>query len=228
MRTLYSLNCTIYMVRHGETEWNRNGRWQGQQDIPLSEAGRKQARLLAARFQATDQNIDMLYSSDLTRAMETADIIGRAIRKSPISAPALREIHLGTWEGHSVDEIARIFPLEWARLEAGEDVARGGGETYGAFQNRIMGWLEATAAAASGRTIVAVTHGGCIRSVLLGIRHLEWSERHLIPSIENASITSILRTPDGWKILEDADTDHLRQADSGETAQVTLDEGKIV
>jgi broad specificity phosphatase PhoE len=220
--------CILLLVRHGETEWNRNGRWQGQQDIPLSETGRAQARLLAARFGKEQEKFHALYSSDLTRAWETAVIIGQTIRRDPISAPALREIHLGNWEGHSVAEIIESYPKEWSRLEAGEDIARGGGESYGTFQARIMDWLTATARRELGNTIIAVTHGGCIRSALLAIRNLPWSERHLIPSIENASITKLSYSDSGWTILQDADTHHLELTGTAIPPQVTLDEGKIV
>jgi broad specificity phosphatase PhoE len=220
--------CILVLVRHGETEWNRNGRWQGQKDIPLSEVGRAQARLLAARLRKEPGMYHALYSSDLSRAWETAEIIGQAICLGPISAPPLREIHLGNWEGHSVAEIIEAYPEEWARLEAGEDIRRGGGESYGAFQTRIMDWLTTTARSQLGKTIVAVTHGGCIRSAQLAIRHLPWSDRHLIPSIENASISKLGYSDSGWTILQDADIRHLEMPADGIPPQVTLDEGKIV
>jgi broad specificity phosphatase PhoE len=184
--------------------------------------------MLAERFRSMDRKADALYTSDLLRAKETAEIIGRAIHKNPVLAPALREIHLGAWEGYSIAEITQLFPQEWARMEAGEDVARGGGETYGIFQKRVMVWLETTASASLGKSIIVVTHGGCIRSVLLGIRRLTWSQRHLIPAIENSSITHLQFSPAGWSIVEDADTNHLLTAGLKVTPQVTLDEGKIV
>jgi len=220
--------CTIFLIRHGETEWNRSGRWQGQQDIPLSDIGRAQANRLAHRFASRQADIQSLYSSDLQRAWKTAEIIGQSIHRLPRAAPPLREIHLGVWEGHSVAEILKRFPEEWARLEAGEDIARGGGETFGLFQDRIMAWLNAVAKTHSGQTILAVTHGGCIRATLLAIRHLAWRERQQIPAIENASITQLAHSDSGWSILHDADISHLELSESDIPPQVTLDEGKIV
>jgi broad specificity phosphatase PhoE len=221
-------DCTVYLVRHGETEWNRNGRWQGQQDVPLSNMGRRQAAALAHRFQTLDQKVDAFYSSDLQRAMETAEIIGRSLRIKPMAVPPLREIHLGSWEGHTVAEITRLYPEEWARLNAGEDIARGGGETYGAFQARILQWLNTAADAHPGETVLAVTHGGCIRSILLGIRGLAWGQRHQIPDIENASITIIRRSISGWSVAQDVDIRHLESLPADIPAQVTRDESKIV
>jgi probable phosphoglycerate mutase len=101
----------LVLVRHGETDWNRDGRYQGQADPPLNAAGREQARLLASRLQGLP--IEAIYSSDLQRAAETAGLVAEALGL-PVSVDArLREIRLGMWEGRLVEEIIREYPAEW-------------------------------------------------------------------------------------------------------------------
>jgi broad specificity phosphatase PhoE len=193
--------CRLALIRHGATEWNRDGRWQGQTDVPLSAAGRAQAARLARRLQAEGARFDALYASDQKRARETAAILGGALGLTPAAAPALREIDLGHWAGHTKEEIARLYPEEWGRLEAGGDIPRGGGETFAGFQARILAWLLPTAARHAGQSVAVVTHGGVIRAVLLHARGLEWSQRRLIPSIANASVSVVETTARGWRIL---------------------------
>src|SRR4029453_15537585 len=96
----------------GVTEWNQAGRYQGQHDEPLSDAGREQARRVAERLRA--EPIGGAYTSDLQRAQETASIIlsGRDIQLQ--TTPALREMGFGAWEGLTAPEIAERFPQEWA------------------------------------------------------------------------------------------------------------------
>lgn len=191
----------IFLIRHGETEWNRDGRWQGHADISLNAAGRAQAARLARRLVETGMRFDRLYSSDLRRAWETAERIGGALGLRPVAAPALREIDLGAWAGKTRGEIARAFPEEWSRLQTGEDFPRGGGESFAGFQRRVLDWLEGAARDRDGRTVCAVTHGGCIRAILLHALGLQWVDRREIPAIRNASISILDREPGVWHIV---------------------------
>jgi probable phosphoglycerate mutase len=84
-----SSSCTVYLIRHGETDWNLDGRWQGHSDVPLNPAGRQQALLLARRLADEGVRFNALYSSDLSRAWDTAVAIGGALGLRPASAPAL-------------------------------------------------------------------------------------------------------------------------------------------
>ena len=193
--------CRLALIRHGETEWNRDGRWQGHTDVPLSAVGRAQAARLARRLTAVGCHFDALYASDQSRAWETANLLGGALGLTPAAAPALREINLGYWAGHTKQEIASLYPAEWEQLEAGADIARGGGETFGGFQNRILEWLDPLIHKEVGRTVAVVTHGGVIRAILLHARGLAWKDRSRIPSIGNTSV-SLVEIRDGtWKIL---------------------------
>jgi probable phosphoglycerate mutase len=191
----------IYLVRHGETEWNRDGRWQGHADVALNAAGRDQAARLARHLADAGIRFDRLYSSDLRRAWETAVGIGAEVGLQPLPVTALREIDLGTWSGRTRSEIAAAFPEEWARVQREEDVPRGGGETYSALLLRVVDWLEGTARTNAGRSVCAVTHGGCIRAALLHALGLTWADRGQLPAIGNASVTVLSRADGRWRIL---------------------------
>ena len=100
----------LILIRHGQTDWNATGRWQGQADPPLNDLGRTQARHTAQEL--VSQDIDVLISSDLARASETAQIIGAAIGLPVQLEPRLREINLGDWQGLYSDEIRARWPRE--------------------------------------------------------------------------------------------------------------------
>ena len=100
--------ATLILARHGETDWNRDGIWQGHGDPPLNELGRRQAAELAERM--ADVEIEALYSSDLRRAYETAEIVGRAKGVEITADPDLREMDVGSWSGLTTEEIATRFP----------------------------------------------------------------------------------------------------------------------
>ncbi|MDQ6695078.1 MAG: histidine phosphatase family protein, partial [Chloroflexota bacterium] len=104
----------IYLVRHGQTVWNVEHRFQGHLDVPLSDVGRKQAEALALRIGAEPANFSSLYSSDLLRAVETAQPISRALSLKIKLLPDLREINGGRWQGSSLDEIERDYPGQMA------------------------------------------------------------------------------------------------------------------
>lgn len=98
----------LILIRHGQTEWNATGRWQGQADPPLNEVGRAQASRTALELR--DQNIDVLISSDLLRAQQTAEIVAAALNLDVRLEPRLREVHLGDWQGLYSDEIRTRWP----------------------------------------------------------------------------------------------------------------------
>jgi broad specificity phosphatase PhoE len=193
--------CTVYLIRHGETEWNAIGRWQGHLDVPLSAAGRAQAARLARRLAGEGTRFDALYSSDLSRAWETAIVLGGALGLPPAAAPALREIDLGRWSGKTRAEIAAAYPDEWRLLQRDEDFPRGGGESFAVFRQRVLGWLNRAAENHPGGRICAVTHGGCIRAVLLHALGLTWADRDRIPPLGNGSISVVERAAGGWNAV---------------------------
>jgi len=102
--------CRIVLFRHGETDWNKEERWQGHSDIPLNACGREQAKLLASKL--TDIDIECILSSDLMRAQETAKIVSDQIKVPVIAMPSLREVHGGLAEGLTRREIKERFGEE--------------------------------------------------------------------------------------------------------------------
>lgn len=162
-------SARFLLIRHAESTWNAEGRWQGQADPPLSERGREQARALAQEL--ADQDIRALVASDLARAAETARILGEVLGLVPRLDARLRELHVGEWSGLSrVDVIAR-WPETYARLRSGDqDVRPDGGETFRELRARVQEALAELARAHPGERVAVVTHGGAIRSLLPGTR----------------------------------------------------------
>ena len=155
----------ILLARHGETDWNRIGRWQGHADPPLNEAGRLQAVELAESL--AGDGVVAVYASDLTRASESARTIGDRLGVEVVEDPALREIDVGSWSGLTRAEVQERFPEGFARWLAGE--IGHDGETREALTARIVSAIERIAGAHPGKTVVVVTHGGAIRALR---RHL--------------------------------------------------------
>jgi broad specificity phosphatase PhoE len=148
---------TIVIVRHGETDWNRDRRVQGQSDVPLNEVGRRQARALSAELNG--RVFAALYSSDLLRAHETATILAEPRSLPVVTLPALREKHFGSWEGLTDAEVLERFPHA-------VEGPWGDGETSARMSVRVVRAISEIAAAHAGEGILVVTHGGPIRALL--------------------------------------------------------------
>jgi broad specificity phosphatase PhoE len=144
---------TILLARHGETEWNREGRWQGWADPPLNDTGRAQARDLAASLSRTP--FDAVYSSDLRRAHETAEIVAAPHGVPVVVDRDLREIDIGSWSGLTRGEIEERFP----------DGRRPDGETREQHAARVLAAVERIARGNPDGRILIVTHGGTLRTL---------------------------------------------------------------
>jgi broad specificity phosphatase PhoE len=164
---------TILLARHGETEWNRIGRWQGWADPPLNDTGRAQARRLAGQLQKVP--FDAVYSSDLRRAHETAVIVAEPHRVPVVTEPGLREIDIGAWSGLTTQEIEEQFPH-------GE---RPDGETRKEHSERVLAAVERIARDNAGHRILLMTHGGTMRAL-----HGHLSDEPLHP-IENCAVLEL-------------------------------------
>lgn len=218
---------TIYLIRHGETEWNLVGRWQGHADVPLNELGRRQARLLGQRLAREGVRFDAIYSSDLARAFQTAWEIGAAVRVPVQLLPPLREIDLGAWSGHTYDEIKVKFPTEVALLEAGQDIPRGGGESIGMLRKRVVRAVEAIIAHHPNETLALVTHGGCIRALLShAVRDSETDAWRQFPHIGNTSISILRVDGDCWEIALVNDMAHLKDSRDPELVSTPPDDAE--
>ncbi|HEX9371110.1 MAG TPA: histidine phosphatase family protein, partial [Roseiflexaceae bacterium] len=132
------MKTTFFVIRHGETDWNLNGRWQGHADVPLNQVGRVQARRLADRLLRDGARIDAIYSSDLKRAWETARAVAAALDLAPRLDPSLREIDVGSWSGLTSTEVLARDTDTYERIKSGEDVARGGGERFLDLYTRVV------------------------------------------------------------------------------------------
>ena len=177
---------TILLARHGETDWNREGRFQGHADPPLNDTGRKQAAQLAVELE--DVELASVYSSPLRRAYETAELVAAPHGLTPVALAVLREVDVGSWQGLRREELEERHPegfARWLDYEQGwED-----GETYDEMSRRVVPALLELAAEHEGEQILAVTHGGPIRAAFafaIGSSHAE--ARRLGPAIGNAFV----------------------------------------
>lgn len=154
---------TILLVRHGETDSNAEGRIQGQTNTPLNERGRAQAQALADEL--AGEAIAAVYSSDLDRARETAEILAGRLDLPVVVDPALRERNFGSWEGRTVDELEARWPGAWARWREGDE-GEGDVEDHLALAARVRDAIHRLAAAHPGERILVVAHGGAMRVIL--------------------------------------------------------------
>jgi len=157
---------SIFLARHGETEWNRVGRWQGKTDIPLSEVGRAQARTLAERVR--DRGVTEILTSDLSRARETAEIVATVLGVTRLSVdPRLRERGFGCFEGLTREECEERHPDAWTRYLADRRSTPTDAEPPEQVVARMVAALTAVAQSTdrAGHVLV-VSHGAAIRSFL--------------------------------------------------------------
>ena len=181
---------TILLARHGETDWNAVGRWQGHTDRALTDLGRRQAAELAERL--ANVEIDAIYSSDLLRAIETAAPVAKQLGLPLRTLAELREVDVGTWAGLTRDEVAERFPdgfRRWSEWETGWD----DGETYDELGERVVAAVLRLAGEHEGERILVVSHGGAIRALHAAAAGVDIGTfRRLRPVVENARVTSIL------------------------------------
>ncbi len=178
----------LWLVRHGETAKNREGVWQGQLDVPLAEAGREQARRLSCRLRGWREKFDRLYTSDLARARETAEILGEALGLDPAPDPRLRELCVGELAGQPRGTLFETYAEVLAATRADPWGTRlPGGESLGDLRRRLLDFLGDLPA---GRHLV-VTHAGPIRVLVWTALGLETGQPWRL-KVPNASLTRIV------------------------------------
>jgi 2,3-bisphosphoglycerate-dependent phosphoglycerate mutase len=200
-------DTSFVFIRHGETDWNRQQRFQGQIDVPLNEAGLAQAQRLGARLAA--EPADVLVCSDLLRTRQTAQPLADAWQQQARPMVGLREQNFGVLEGLDVPTIKAQHPALWSDwLEHRADFALPNGESLRQFHARVTAAVQALAQQHAGRTVAVVTHGGVLdmlwrsahRQPLDGLRRCE---------IPNTGINR-LRWRDGLLFIDQwADAAHL-------------------
>ncbi|KAF5451344.1 hypothetical protein F2P56_026457 [Juglans regia] len=207
---LNPIYAEIVVVRHGETEWNADGRIQGHLDVELNDSGRQQASAVADRL-SREGKISVVYSSDLKRALETAQIIATCCGGlEVIKEPDLRERHLGDLQGLVLREAAKLSPEAYRAFlnHKTDQEIPGGGESLDQLYERCTSSLERIGRKHKGERVVVVTHGGVVRSLYKRACPNGRSRGKVL----NTSV-NILHLSDGdeWTIKSWGDVSHLNQ-----------------
>ncbi|MEO8545730.1 MAG: histidine phosphatase family protein, partial [Burkholderiaceae bacterium] len=210
----------LILIRHGETDWNRELRFQGQIDVPLNAAGHEQAR--RAGVQLADESVDQLVCSDLLRTRQTAMPPAQHLGLQPVNDSGLREQNFGVVDGMRAEDIQAQFPQAWSEWSAFDaDFAFDGGESTRAFHDRVMAALWTLALSRQGQRLLVVTHGGVLDMVYrtaLGLP-LSGPRQSVIP---NGAINRVRLVGKGIEIVSWAETAHLQ----GMPAQPVYDQSK--
>ena len=190
----------LLLVRHGETDWNRERRFQGHADQPLNDAGREQARELGESL--AGERIDAIYTSDLQRARETAEILAERFRSEVVALRELREIDVGDWQGLTWPEIEQRHPdgvARWHRDGHGWD----GGETYVQLGDRIVAALRGIAERHPGQRILVVGHGGTVRATRAFVEGVPVAEsRRRNAPIGNCEVFRVVTEDGTWRGID--------------------------
>jgi broad specificity phosphatase PhoE len=203
-------DARLILVRHGVTDWNREGRWQGQLDPPLSDSGRREARRVAQRV-GGDPNLRpaRILSSTLARAFETAQLVGRGIGVAVEGDPRLIEIGAGEWEGRTHAELETDDADRYRAWRSSGGVGQPpGGEPIEAATRRVVELLGELTAAHGGVPTLLVSHGGTLRIVARVLFDLG-NDRHRALDVDNASISVATGMGNGWRLERWNDTLHL-------------------
>jgi len=195
-------------IRHGETDWNRQARFQGQIDVPLNAAGLRQAERLAARL--SGHAPAALYASDLQRARQTAEALCRVWNLQVQLLPAFREQSFGMLEGIEVAAVPDQYPELWAAwvAHAADFALPGGGESLRQFHDRVLEAVRALAAAHPGERLAVVTHGGVLDMLWRSARGLPLEGRRDC-AIPNTGINRLNWRDEKLEIEVWADAGHL-------------------
>jgi broad specificity phosphatase PhoE len=199
----------LVLVRHGETVWNRDLRIQGHTDIGLSEAGYEQTRRLAARL--AREPIRAIYTSDLSRACQTARPVAEALGLQIHPTPLLREVSFGAWEGLTASEVEARWPEEYAAWR--QDSVRyrpPDGEQIEELQERALACVAEILTAHPGENVAVVGHGGSVKAILCGLMGFPLSLWRRL-RIDNTAVSRLLFSPLGPTLTLFNDTSHLSE-----------------
>lgn len=202
----------FYLIRHGETDWNKAGRYQGRTNIDLNAEGREQARLLGERFRFLP--LDALYVSPLNRAVETANEVARTTGITPVTDEHFIEINFGEWEGHTIEELSEKFGSAYTDFfkDPFDHPVPGEGSFQNAMDRAIEGF-NILAERHQGQNVAIISHGGLLRVMLVGL--LEMGDAFYRKTwMTNTSVTMLDVMPDGRKLLMTLnDKAHLEMAE---------------
>lgn len=200
----------LCLIRHGETSWNAERRLQGHTDIPLNATGMLQARQMAQALKDIKLKFDVLYTSDLKRASDTANAVVELFGVEALVDGELRERHFGKLQGLSISEAPLKRPDIWqAHIARDLEHDLGGGESIQQFALRVQNALDKIQARHTGKTILIVSHGGTL-DMMYRIASQQALSAERIASVPNASLNWLTHSQDsGWTVGQWADTRHL-------------------
>lgn len=197
----------LYLVRHGETVWNVEARYQGHTDTSLSEKGLQQAQKLQERF--IREPIDAIFGSDLNRAAETARIIAKPKGFNVQLTASLRELSFGDWEGLTYDEIVpKHGDLIHKWYENPEGITVPGGEPLSSMIKRTTEFIYSLTANQPENSFIIVSHGGPIRAIVAKLNNIPFNKMWSV-KIDNGSITTLETKKNKIETLEINNTNHL-------------------
>jgi probable phosphoglycerate mutase len=205
-------NTRICFVRHGETNWNAERRMQGHIDIPLNANGISQAERLANALIRVKHSFDVIYSSDLERALHTANAVASALSLDVQITPRLRERNVGKLQGLLLAEAPVLLPEIWQRHIARElDHDLGGGESIRTFHQRMQDILELFLSEHRGQSVLAVSHGGSL-DMIYRIVTQQALDAERVAVVPNTSLNWITHDGSTWSVECWADTSHLSES----------------
>lgn len=198
----------IIFVRHGQTEWNVLGRYQGQTDVALSPLGIEQAEKLAAHFPV--DKLEAVYSSDLARAMTTARCVADRFGLTVEACPELRELNFGDWEGLTYDGIVAKWPDALDNFFQHPDVLEiPHGESFPALRERALDAVEKIVARHPEQTVAVFAHGAILRTIMTAALHMDlkyvWTIRQF-----NTAVNIVTYTEHGTTVELLNGTGHLK------------------
>ncbi|KUM02980.1 phosphoglycerate mutase family protein [Chromobacterium subtsugae] len=200
------------LVRHGETDWNREYRLQGHTDIPLNDTGLEQAIQLARAFSPGQHRFDALYVSDLTRTRQTAAPLADKLRLAALDTPQLRERHMGALQGLTYAEAAQRIPDIYQRQQTRDpDYDLEGGESLRRFRARVLDGMASIAALHPGEDVLIVTHGGVLDIMYRAATAKPLEDKRDFP-IPNAALNWLDYQDGSWTLRRWADESHLSGA----------------
>jgi len=204
------LTTTILLIRHGQTDYNLARRWQGHLDIPLNDTGRRQAHLLAIRLSKVP--IQAVYTSDLARARETAELVAQLHDLAPIANIAFRERYAGQFQGLTFEELTNNHAETWRRVRL-ENATPPGGESLFQVAERAIPAYQAIVEGHKDQYVVIVSHGGTLNLLIAFILGLPWGQPARISLRGNTGLSIIEVDESGSRLTTLNDTNHLGRED---------------
>lgn len=205
-----SIDTHLIAIRHGETEWNSEGRFQGHLNSVLNEEGASQAQALAERMMT--ERFDLLLSSDLGRALQTASAVAMRTGHEILVEPRLRERRMGIFQGLTPDEVQARYPEEYARFKSHDpDYVIPGGESMSQLYQRSVACFTDLAERYAGLTVAAVSHGGVLAMLYRHAKALPLDAPRDFP-LHNTGINRLRRRRGAWEVRIWGDIGHLEHA----------------